>query len=341
MASDTQPASVPGTTTDARLAAVVLAAGEGKRLRPLTTAVPKPLLTVLDTPIIDPLLDVANSLGAETVFVNLFYQVRAMVKHLSNRLEAGLRWGTERTLSGPAGALRLFCDELQAYDAVVVLSGDLVVDDDLEKLVSTHLTRDADLTFAVTTTDRASRYGVLQITADGEVNRAREKPDVPDDEQHPISAGIYCIRPGIIRRFPDDRVYDFAADLVPDLLASEGRVHAYHLAGYWNDLGRPDSLYDANLVALDRWWSRAGREYHGLLPGGGRCEGPVFVGRGATVATGSVVRGPAVIGMGSKVGAGCWIERSVLLPDTVVRAGSVMIGGLAAPAMGTEVAEAR
>jgi NDP-sugar pyrophosphorylase family protein len=312
-----------------RTAALVLAAGRGTRLRPLTDVTPKPLLTVLDVPIIDTLIGSVLRLGVQQVFVNLFHEAEQIDTHLAAAFGAEVHTRTEPALSGPAGALRLFADELGRFDEIVVLSGDLVFDDDLKGLIGKHRQIGADLTFGVTYRKGASRYGVLDLDEDGRLLGAREKPDVADEELHAISAGVYCLSPAAVQRIPGQAGYDFAANLAPDLMAEGGCVFGHVLQGDWSDIGQPKALFDANLAALE---NTALRQALAAQKRSANFDGAVFVGEAAEVATGAVIRGPAVIGKRSAVGEGCWVERCVLMPDAVVPPGVALYGALVAAA---------
>lgn len=300
------------------LACVVLGAGQGRRLRPFTTTVPKPLLTILDRPILDHLLDRVRALGDVPVFLNLHHAADVLVRHLAALNRSRLIWRKEPELTGPAGALRLFADELAQFETILVLSGDVIFVDPLDRLVSTHRASGADLTFAVTEVTEAHRFGVLELDAADRVLRAREKPDVQPHERHWISAGIYCLESKLLSDIPADRVFDFAADLAPALIASRRPVQAHRLCGYWNDLGRPSALRQANLDAVA-----------GLI--GHMVDGDVYIGEKVEIEPDAEIVGPCVLGRDSVIGAGSWVQNSVLLPGTSISAGTVLIDGIAGP----------
>lgn len=300
------------------LACVVLGAGEGRRLRPFTAAVPKPLLTILDRPIVDHLLDRVWALGDVPVFLNLHHAAEVLDRHLAALNRSRLFWRKEPKLTGPAGALRLFAEELARFETILVLSGDVIFADPLDHLVGTHRASGADLTFAVTEVIKAHRFGVLELDAADRVLRAREKPNVPPHEQHWISAGVYCLESRLLADIPADRVFDFAADLAPALIAARRPVQAHRLRSYWNDLGRPNSLHQANLDAVA-----------GLL--GPLVDGDVHIGDGVQIGPGAEIVGPSVLGRDSVIGAGSWVQNSVLLPGTSISAGTVLIDGIAGP----------
>ncbi|MFF7725836.1 NDP-sugar synthase [Streptomyces sp. NPDC008001] len=222
---------------------MILGAGLGSRMGDLTADTPKPLLEVAGKPLLGHLTDRLVQAGVAEIFVNLHYRAERMRAYLqAHPVSVPVHARTEPELTGPAGALRLFATELREYDAVLVASADVIVGEPLGGLVATHLARPAPLTFACTRVREARRYGVLDIGTDDEVRGAQEKPDVPDDDYRWISAGVYCLDPRVISRIPGDRVYDYAKDLAPALIADGRRVGVHRLGGYWRDVGTPEAL---------------------------------------------------------------------------------------------------
>ncbi|WP_225824056.1 sugar phosphate nucleotidyltransferase [Streptomyces naphthomycinicus] len=294
-----------------KTAGVILGAGLGSRLRPFTDALAKPLVPVLDRPVIAYTMATMAAAGVEEIFVNLHHradQMRAALMRGDSAVPVTTR--LEPTLSGPAGALRVFADDLAPYDAVVVASGDVLIEADLTGLLNRHRTGGASLTVAVTRQQRGRNFGVLDIADDGRITRAREKPPVPDEEWHWVSAGIYCLSPSLIRDFPATGTYDYAADLVPDLLARGERVTTWPLPGAWEDIGTPAALRRANLRAA---------------------QGRIHVGEGCEIGVGVELHAPLVIGAGARIGAHSWLQDCVVLPGSVVPAHTVLVGALVAP----------
>lgn len=228
-----------------KLAGVVLAAGRGSRLAPLTDTVPKALLPVAGRSLLVHQVRRLEMAGAERVYVNAHHRAAQVTGHLERHAPAVVH-RVEPALSGPAGALALFADSLRSFDATLVISCDVLVGADLEGLQRACLEDEAALTFGAIATAGAGEYGVLEVDGEGFVTAATEKPDLPDDEVHLVSAGAYCVRPEAIeeavRQRSGGRTVDFAADLAPALLAGGRRVTARRLSGYWRDVGTEESL---------------------------------------------------------------------------------------------------
>jgi NDP-sugar pyrophosphorylase family protein len=209
----------------------------------LTDSLPKPLLPLAGVPLLGHVARRLAEAGADEVLINLHYRAEQIQSYLAG-LDMGLpvRSRLEPVLSGPAGALRLFQAELQRYDVVLVSSGDVIVGESLSRLVAAHIARPGPFTFGCTRVTGARRYGVLDIDDADNITGAREKPDVPDNEPHWVSAGVYCLDPWVIDRITPGVVQDYARDLAPALLRDGHRVGGYRLTGYWRDIGTPEAL---------------------------------------------------------------------------------------------------
>jgi NDP-sugar pyrophosphorylase family protein len=305
------------------LGAMVLASGEGRRLRPLTAHVPKPMLPVLGQTLLDRALDKVAATGPHRIVVALHHRPDVVADHLrSGPYPVSLK--VEERLTGPAGAVRSYGADPD-LKVLLVVSGDLLFDDDLDGLVEHHLGTAAELTFATRRVNRASRFGVLDVDGAGRVTKAREKPLVPDDEEHVVSAGIYCLSPRAVAAIPASTTFDFAEHLTPLLLRQGTTVQTYGLRGYWSDVGTPAALREANLAAL-----------RGLLAtrkDGGRL---IQAGDGCTYVSDRATGGPDVIFRGhnallgpARIGAGATVVDSVVMGGTVVSPGSAICGALA------------
>jgi NDP-sugar pyrophosphorylase family protein len=305
------------------LGAMVLASGEGRRLRPLTADVPKPMLPVLGQTLLDRALDKVAATGPHRIVVALHHRADVVADHLRSGPHA-VSVKVEERLTGPAGAVRSYGADPD-LKVLLVVSGDLLFDDELGGLVDHHLETAAEMTFATRRVDRASRFGVLEVDADGRVTRAREKPRVPDHEEHVVSAGIYCLSPRAVAAIPASTTFDFAEHLTPLLLEQGTRVQTYGLRGYWSDVGTPAALREANLAAL-----------RGLLAtrkDGGRLihdgEGSTYVSDRATVGQDVTFRGHNALLGPVRIGAGATVMDSVVMGGAVISPGSAICGALA------------
>jgi mannose-1-phosphate guanylyltransferase len=328
---------------DVKVSALVLAAGRGERLRPFTDTVPKPLLPVLDRPILSLILDQLLDAGIKRIGINASYLADQIVAGAEafgpsdDRRSIEVR--TEARPSGPAGALRVFSDVVQSSDVTVVVSGDAVIALDVAGLVERHLETSARFTVVTKKITNAGRYGVVEADGTGRVVAWREKPPVAVDEEHEVSCGVYAVAPDVVRQLSASDVVDFGLHLALPLLKDDRRVTSVPCAGYWTDIGSPQALHEANLAAvcgetgiveLNRVVA-ASRAMLRSLPDSVTLEGQAFIGRAAIVGPGATLVGPVVVGGGARVGAGARVERSVLLPGSEVPAGTEVVDRLVQP----------
>ena len=264
---------------------LVLAAGLGTRLRPLTDHVPKPLAPVAGRPVIEHLLD---RLEGE-VTVNLHHHAGQIRARLGDRVA----YSHEPELLGTAGALT----QLEAGDWMV-LSGDGVHGVDLGALAAHHRASGAVATITVKRLEDPSCCAQVALGPAGLVEHFEEKPE--EGFTHLASIGLYCFTPEAIAHVPRDRPSDNARDLVPALLRAGLPVSAYETEARWSDIGTPEELLRANL-------ERAAGETL-VLPG---CE-----------VAGAVQR--SVVGPGAVVGEGAVVRDAVVMPGATVPPGAVV-----------------
>jgi NDP-sugar pyrophosphorylase family protein len=308
------------------LSAIVLAAGQGERMMPYSETVPKALLPVLDRPLLDLIAAQLERAGIERIGVNAWYRAPQVTEFAQRRDRRSLALDVrvERRPSGPAGALRVFSDLVRESDVTVVVSGDCLVELDVDELVKQHLSADADVGVLTSQACEAERYGVVTSDTNGRVLAWREKPRVPKHELLEVNCGVYTIAPRALASLNDGPVVDFGRDLIEPLLARGGAIVTTPARGQWRDIGTPGALLEANLEAA------AGRyAIPELLHDGD--ERSVFLGEGAVVQKEARIFGPAVIGGGALVGANAHVARSLLLPGAEVKAGDVVEDKIVAP----------
>jgi mannose-1-phosphate guanylyltransferase len=325
--------------SDAAVAALVLAAGRGERLRPFTDTTPKPLLPVLDRPLLGLIVRQLTNAGIRRIGISASHLANQIVSFAAAEQKPGdgtlLEVRIEPRPLGPASALRLFEDVVRGADVTVVVSGDVLAALDIASLVDRHLASRATLSVVTKKMPRVSRFGVVDANEQGRVVAWREKPSVPENEVHAVSCGIYAVAAEALDILPSIGIVDFGVNLALPLLERRDRVSAVPLVGYWSDIGSPSALRDANLAAIlgmtgIRELDRIALGHQPALDhrqNSGRTIGPVFVGERAELDRCRVV-GPAVIGAGSTVGRGALIQHSVLLPGAFIDPDCIVVGAL-------------
>ena len=306
------------------LAGVVLCAGLGTRLRPLTGLVPKPAVPLCQVPLIRHALGLLSGAGIRRVVVNVHHLPEAMAAAAgAAAAELGLELALSRepVMAGTAGALRQAAPLLSEAEAVVVLNGDVLFDVDLAAALSAHRATGALATMALLPMPAGARYAAVELDEAGRVRRIAGKFGPGGDGLTPWHfPGLHLVSPELLALIP---ALPFECDLNRDLyppLMGRGLVRGLVTHGAWRDLGTPASYLAANLeVAAGRIdLARFG------LPAPRRVAGSARIDPGATV--GEAV----VIGEGCVVPAGARVDRAVLWPGTRLRQGEVVIDAVAA-----------
>ena len=233
--------------------AIVLAAGAGTRLRPLTYETPKPMVPVVNRPVIHHVLDNLLRHGIKEVAVNLFAhadQVRGYCGD-GSRWSLKIRYSPEPKLMGTAGAVKKVEGFLKD-GPFFVMSGDGLSDIDLTAMLAFHRKRRSLATMAVKAVDSRFDYGVTLLGASGRIRGFKEKPSWSDVFSNMVNTGIYLFEPEVLRHIPRNKVYDFGHELWPKLLKLRKPIYAYECKGYWTDVGNLSEYRRCQIDALDR-----------------------------------------------------------------------------------------
>lgn len=219
--------------------ALVLAAGEGTRLRPLTLDRPKPMLPVAGRPLLEHLVALLAAHGMREIAINLHYRPEAIVDHFGDGSRFGVRitYSREPRLLGSAGAARQLDWFLD--DPFLVLYGDVLTDVDLSSLVDAHRRFGGVGTIALTEADDPTRSGIVQMEGGGRVTSFVEKP-ATDEFGRLANSGIYVLDRASIDHVPSGRPFDFGTDLFPALLSAGAALYGVPVPGYVLDVGSPD-----------------------------------------------------------------------------------------------------
>ncbi len=268
--------------------AVVMAGGEGTRLRPLTSNQPKPMVPIVGKPCMEHILELLKRHGFDEVIVTLAFLPQAIRSYFGDGEGLGLsiEYSVEESPLGTAGSVRLASGKLD--DTVLVISGDALCDIDLGRLVEFHRDRGAAVTVGLKSVDNPLEFGIVVTDEEGRIERFLEKPSWGQVFSDTINTGIYVLEPEVLKHVPDDRPYDFSKELFPLLLEMGRPLYGMVCDGYWQDIGNLDQFRQANYDALD---GRVALNIPGL-----RLRGNIWIGEGVEIDDLEDVEGPAFVG---------------------------------------------
>jgi mannose-1-phosphate guanylyltransferase len=313
---------------------MVLAAGLGTRLRPLTYEITKPMVPVLDRPVMEHIVDLLDEHGFNEVIANLHYFPDSIREHFGDRLE----YRFEEELLGTAGGVR-GCADFFGEEPFLVISGDALTDIDLEAFAARHREAGGVATLAVKQVPDTREYGVVLHDREGRITGFQEKP-APEEALSDLgNCGIYMFDPKIFDYFPSRPFVDWAQDVFPVLLENDVPFHIHEVHEYWNDVGSLSELRQGTFDAL-RGELRLNIEGEQLSPGvvvadgqppaeGTEVEGPVWIGADVSIGEGVRLMGPVVLGDGATVGDHAQLRESIVFPGTEIAAESILIGAIA------------
>ena len=336
---------------------MILAAGQGTRVRPLTRDLPKPMVPILGKPLMEYLIEHLARHGVRQIMVNVAYHHRMIEQYFGD----GSRWGVELGYSfegvmdhgdvvpkpmGSAGGMRKIQDFGGFFDeTTIVLCGDALVDLDIGAAVARHHAQGA-LASVITLDvppDEVHNYGIVTADAQGRVQYFQEKPRQQDARSTQASTGIYLFEPAVLDLVPTDTVYDIGSQLFPQLVERGLPFFAQQHQFHWIDIGRVSDYWSVLQQVMQgavNGMHMPGRE---VAPGVWvglntsvpwdqvHIEGPVYLGSNVRVEAGARIVGPAWVGHGCHIKAHAEVERSVLFEYTRVPVGMAMKDMIVSP----------
>jgi mannose-1-phosphate guanylyltransferase len=299
--------------------AIVLVGGEGTRLRPLTSTVPKPALTLVDRPFLAYMIEWLAGHGVTEVVLACGFLPDVLREALAgeeDRAGVSIRYVVEPERRGTAGAIRFAADEMGADldDRFLALNGDVLTDLDLSALLGAHSARAATATLGLHPVEDSSAYGLVHSGPEGAVLDFLEKTgeSVPGE----VNAGMYVLERSVLDLIPPGEEVSIERDVFPRLVGDG--LHGLRLDGYWMDIGTPERYLQASWDILER---RVETRVETTAPG-------MLVADGAEVASGATVGPRAVLGSGSRVAEGAEVRESVLLDGCTVGEGARVSGSI-------------
>jgi mannose-1-phosphate guanylyltransferase/phosphomannomutase len=315
---------------------VIMAGGEGMRLRPISANRPKPMVRLYDRPVLEHTLALLKQIGFDEACLTLRYLPQMITDYFGDGSQFGMKlhYKIEEQPLGTAGGV-LNCKSFIGDDDTLVISGDCVCDFDLRKLIAFHRERNAEATLALYSHPNPLEYGLVVTDENGRVRHFLEKPAWDRVLTDQINTGIYILSPKTLDKIPQGEPYDFGKDLFPRLLKENAALYGVKMEGYWCDIGSTTAYRTCCIDLLDNevflrrlvptgsggLWSLTD------IPENVTVTPPVYIGRDVTIEENAEIGPCAVIGSGASIRRGAVVRHSVV-GHAVIGEGSRLEGAV-------------
>ena len=293
-----------------------MAGGFGTRLRPLTCNTPKPMVPLMNKPMMEHIVALLRSHGITEMIGSLFYQPEIITGYFGDGRSFGVTMTYARAEAdyGTAGSVRNATHGMG--ERILVISGDVLTDFDLTAALRFHEQRKAKATIVLSHAKNPLQFGVVITAPDGKITRFLEKPSWGEVFSDTINTGIYILEPDVLELIPYKEDYDFSKNLFPLLLRQDGGLYGYIADGYWRDIGNLNEYQDAHFDAL-----------HGAvkLQHPGTLEGQVYAGEGTRLPSDTLhVTGAVVVGKNCTIGEHVSLSNTVIGDNCVIGPGAML-----------------
>ncbi len=308
--------------------AVVMAGGEGSRLRPLTLGRPKPMVPIVNQPVMAHIIELLKKHGITDIIVTLQYRAEDIQDHFGDGRNMGvkIRYSVEEIPLGTAGSVKQAQEMLD--EPFIVISGDALTDFDLTAIIKYHVDHKAMATLTLTRVANPLEYGLVILAEDGRVRQFQEKPSWGEVFSDTVNTGIYVIDPKIFQYMEVGKAYDWSQQIFPEMLENGDAIYGYVADGYWSDVGSLTDYMRSNADMLER---RINIELPGKHIGGNiwveddveiapdaQLYGPIYLGPGVKIKGGAIIRGPSVIRDFTIVDNRATIDRSIVWRNSYI-----------------------
>ncbi|HEY9677987.1 MAG TPA: NDP-sugar synthase [Drouetiella sp.] len=308
--------------------AMVLAAGVGSRLDPLTRILPKPLVPIANKPVMEHILTLLKKHHVETIISNVHHLPEQVPAYFGDgtRLGMSLQYKHEVELSGDAGGVRS-CREFLQDGTFLVIMGDLITDADISYVVNQHKAKGAIATIALQKVADVRHFGVAVTDADGFIKGFQEKPSPEEAISDLASTGIYVLEPEVFDHMPAEGSFGFGRQLFPQLVEKGLPVLGVQVFGYWSDIGTMEnykaSSFDALKGLIDVELpgpssSQGHIDTTAKIAPGVEILGKAMIGRNTIIESGAVLKGNVIIGDDCYIKSGAHLEDSIVWNGTSV-----------------------
>ena len=310
--------------------AILMAGGEGSRLRPLTISRPKPMVPLVDRPVMGHIIELLKRHGITEIIITVQYLANIIQDFYGDgsAYDVKITYSVEEVPLGTAGAVKYASRLLDNDEPFLVISGDALTDFDLTALVEAHKKSGAVATITLTRVQNPLEYGVVITDETGKIRQFLEKPSWGEVFSDTVNTGIYVLNREVLEHVPFSEPFDFSKDLFPALMQRDDLLHGYIANGYWTDVGTIEAYMRACGDYLNGKVDlpRLGRNIGGDIWVEGEVEiapdaqlyGPIFLGHGVKIKGGTIIHGPSVVRDYTIVDSRATIDRSVIWRNSYV-----------------------
>jgi mannose-1-phosphate guanylyltransferase/phosphomannomutase len=322
--------------------AVVMAGGEGSRLRPLTLNRPKPMIPLVNRVVLAHIGELLRRNDFTDVVATLQYRAEDIQNYFGDGQGLGinLHYAVETRPLGTAGSVKHAAPQLDAQEPFLVISGDALTDFDLSKVIEFHKSVGALVTVTLTRVSNPLEYGVVALDEDGAIRRFIEKPSWGEVLSDTVNTGIYIVSPEIFAEIEPEVAVDFSRDLFPKLMKKGAPLYGCVAPGYWTDVGTLEEYHHATADILNKKVNigEIGQEIReGIyveedveIEDDVELYPPIYMGRGARIKRGAVIHGPTVIRAHTIVDNRAHIDRSIVWQNVYIGQGVELRGAIVA-----------
>jgi mannose-1-phosphate guanylyltransferase len=322
---------------------IMMAGGKGTRLRPLTLVRPKPMIPLVNKPIIEYTVNKLKKSGFNDIIMTLNYMSTNIKNYFKDGSEFGMdiRYSVEKWPLGTGGSVKKA--EKYIDDTFMVVSGDVLTDVDFKDVVRYHKEKGAIATMVLTEVEDPTHFGIAVMDKNHKITEYLEKPSPEEAFSNVANTGIYIFEPEIFDFFDGkDKEVDFSKDIFPEVIRQDAGIYGYVFNGYWNDIGRPETYLAATYDILDQKMEqnfyktkmaesigKIGNIWVGenvFIDEKARIEGPVVIGNNCTIEEGCKISRGSVIGDNVSIGKEVNIDGAVLFPNSIIEDNSFLTG---------------
>ncbi|MFC1510825.1 sugar phosphate nucleotidyltransferase [Candidatus Margulisiibacteriota bacterium] len=302
--------------------ALIMAAGYGTRMEPLTLAVPKPMVPIVNLPTMHHNIELLKRYGFREITANIHYYPEQIQNYFGDGFELGvdLSYSYEEELLGTAGGVRRMAVEIaEVKETFLVLSSDALTDINLKRIVAYHKKKKALMTIALAKVEDVSQFGVVIQDSDGKITGFQEKPDPSEAKSNLANTGVYVIEPEILKMIPEG-FFDFGKQLFPRLVEEGAALFGYPMVEYWSDVGGLDKYIQSNHDAV--------KGVVQINIPGKKVSRSTWIGEREDIDKSARFEGAVVIGDSCHIGRNVYIKDSVIGDKCIIEDGAIVTGSV-------------